>query len=150
MKGAANSITNLSIFCRSVMSKFTALALSFPCLRTKSSSLSSLRPTAMTLEPSWIRRSAIAAPIPDVAPTRRICLYWKGIVGFGCLGFQWVEGIGGMLRWMVNVGSLVMWERAIYTRFLWSLFGFRMQDLSHFEAILFPLGNILHTALSMV
>ena len=34
----------------------------------------------MTFDPSWMRRSAIAAPMPDVAPMTRVFLYWKGIV----------------------------------------------------------------------
>ena len=78
-RGVANVFANWSIFCRSAMSNFIALAFCCPCLRTKSSSRACLRPTAMTLEPSWTRRSAIAAPMPDVAPIMRICLYWKGI-----------------------------------------------------------------------
>ena len=78
--GATNFFTNSSMFRESVMSNLTALALSLPCLRTKSSSLSCLRPTAMTLEPSRTRRLAVPAPMPDVAPIMRTCLYWKGIL----------------------------------------------------------------------
>ena len=95
-EGMTNSRTNSSMFCRSVMSNLAALALSFPCLRTKSSSLSCLRPTAMTLEPSWTRRSAIAAPMPDVAPIIRMFLYWKGIFGIDRLVYERIDGSGGI------------------------------------------------------
>jgi len=51
-----------------------------PCLLTKSSNLSFLRPTAVTLAPACIKRSAIAAPMPAVAPINRTCLYGNSIV----------------------------------------------------------------------
>ena len=74
------SATKASMPCLLLMSKLIAAAFSGPCLRTKSSSLSCLRPTAMTLLPSSTSRSPRAAPMPDVAPTIRTERYLKGIM----------------------------------------------------------------------
>lgn len=65
---------------KSAMSKTRLEALSEPCVDTKESSRSLRRPTAVTLIPWLMRWSAMAAPMPEVAPIRRTCLYGKDIV----------------------------------------------------------------------
>ncbi len=146
---ATNLFTNSSMFRESVMSNLATLALSLPCLRTKSSSLSCLRPTAMTLEPSRTRRSAVPAPMPDVAPIMRTCLYWKGILkddwsvtwmSFEYQGYLDLQGRCSMKR---------LETAMLYTRFLSPLVGVRRQDIPLFDSALPPVLNILHTALSI-
>lgn len=78
---ATYSAANCGTWSMLVMSKTAAFALLSPCLPTKASSLSFLRPTAVTLTPSSINRSAIPLPMPAVAPIKRTCLYGNTIVG---------------------------------------------------------------------
>ncbi len=77
---ATYSAANGGAWSTSLISNATAPALLWPCARTNSSSLSFRRPTAVTLIPAVTRRSAIAFPIPEVAPIMRTCLYGKAIV----------------------------------------------------------------------
>jgi len=65
---------------KSAISNTMLEALSSPCFDTNSSRRSLRRPTAETLTPELIRREAIEAPMPDVAPTRSTCLYGKDIL----------------------------------------------------------------------
>jgi hypothetical protein len=72
--------TKPGIAFMSARSNATLLALSSPYMRTNSSKRSCRRPTAVTLRPLSASRSAIARPIPEVAPMRRTCLYGKAMV----------------------------------------------------------------------
>jgi hypothetical protein len=60
---------------RSPISRLREAAISLPCSLTNASKRSCRRTTAITFEPSLIRRLAIACPIPDVAPITSTCLY---------------------------------------------------------------------------
>jgi hypothetical protein len=64
---------------RSAMSADRLEAFEEPWVETNKSRRSFRRPTAVTWIPSAISFSAIAFPMPDVAPTRRICLYGNDI-----------------------------------------------------------------------
>lgn len=75
---------------RSETSNASPATLSAPCFATNASSLSFLRPTAMTKMPLAIMRSASAWPMPDVAPVTSTVLYGNGMVvdELGCLGIE--------------------------------------------------------------
>ena len=62
------------------MSAVTLEALEGPCSETKASRRSWRRPTAVMWMPLAINLSAMAFPMPDVAPMRRMCLYGKDMV----------------------------------------------------------------------
>lgn len=68
------SSTNPGMLPRSPMSSLADAALCSPYSWTKASRRSCRRPTAMTFDPSLIRRLAMACPMPEVAPTTRTCL----------------------------------------------------------------------------
>jgi hypothetical protein len=65
---------------KSKMSANRLEALEEPWKETNELRRSFLRPTTVTWIPSAISLSAIAFPMPDVAPTRRTCLYGKDIL----------------------------------------------------------------------
>lgn len=75
-----DSAANWGAPSMSLTSYFIAEAFPSPCFSTNSSRRCFRRPTAVTLTPDWIRRSAIALPIPEVAPMSRTCLYGNTIL----------------------------------------------------------------------
>ena len=64
----AYSFTKPGMLLRSPISRLAEAAFSLPCSLTNVSRQSCRRPAAITFEPSFISRLAMACPIPDVAP----------------------------------------------------------------------------------